>query len=157
MGIGGTKHASARKTWSESQRKLNFRPQSKSDASLLHSDDVGVASKPVRQPLRYLLTSLIVPLSSPTSRDLLPLHLSANRDNPLYLFPIMASYLGFHNTTVPHDLSGTSSIYSSVNFDDLNWAETKWGSCRALLLASLPLSFEADLRSRFLVSQLNGT
>ncbi|KAL7411095.1 hypothetical protein BDY24DRAFT_397705 [Mrakia frigida] len=38
----------------------------------------------------------------------------------------MASYLGFHNTTLPHDLSGSSSLYSSVNFDDLNWAEQKW-------------------------------
>lgn len=49
---------------------------------------------------------------------------------PSFPFPFplkMASYLGFHNTTLPHDLSGSSSLYSSVNFDDLNWAEQKWG------------------------------
>ena len=53
----------------------------------------------------------------------------------------MASYLGFHNTTLPHDLTGSSSLYSSVNFDDLNWAEQKWGQFE------LVRSFLPSLRS----------
>jgi hypothetical protein len=40
----------------------------------------------------------------------------------------MASVLGyFQNTTMPHDLTGSSSLYSSVNMADLNVFERLWG------------------------------